>query len=131
MAEREAREIIDGRSSRPPVGPGGRDAVHRACQDPDIQRWTTVPRPYLPEHAHGFVTELRERAWAAGHRCAARGLRPGTGELLGSCGLISIDRAGSGEIGYWTAPWARGSGVTVRAARAVARWSFKRSGCAG
>jgi RimJ/RimL family protein N-acetyltransferase len=22
------------------------DAVYRACQDPDIQRWTTVPRPY-------------------------------------------------------------------------------------
>lgn len=24
------------------------DAVHRACQDPDIQHRTTVPRPYQP-----------------------------------------------------------------------------------
>ncbi|WP_433533373.1 GNAT family N-acetyltransferase [Micromonospora sp. CA-263727] len=28
-------------------------------------------------------------------------------------------------MGYWTAPWARGQGVAVRAVRAVARWSFE------
>ena len=30
------------------VGPQDTDAVHAAAQDPDIQRWTTVPSPYLP-----------------------------------------------------------------------------------
>ncbi|RLP95496.1 GNAT N-acetyltransferase [Micromonospora sp. BL4] len=100
------------------------DAVHRACQDPDIQRWTTVPRPYLPEHAYGFVTELSGRAWAEGTGAPFAVCDPVTGELLGSCGLVSITSAGTGEIGYWTAPWARGRAVTVRAARAVARWSF-------
>lgn len=108
-----------------PWRPTDADAVLRACQDPDIQRWTTVPRPYLPEHAHGFVTEVAPRDWAAGTGAPFAVCDAATGELLGSCGLVSIDPgARSGEIGYWAAPWARGRGVTVRAARAVARWAF-------
>ena len=44
-----------------PWRPDDADAVHRACQDPDIQRWTTVPRPYLREHADAFVAQVRRR----------------------------------------------------------------------
>ncbi|MEU2661865.1 GNAT family N-acetyltransferase [Micromonospora sp. NPDC007220] len=101
------------------------DAVHRACQDPDIQRWTTVPRPYLPGHAHRFVTEVTPADWATGAGAPFAVCDAATGELLASCGLVSIDTGlRSGEIGYWTAPWARGAGVAVRASRAVARWAF-------
>ncbi|MGK5738488.1 GNAT family N-acetyltransferase [Micromonospora sp. URMC 103] len=101
------------------------EAVYRACQDPDIQRWTTVPRPYLPEHARGFVTEFAAGAWAGGTGAPFAVCDAATGELLGSCGLVALDtRLGSGEVGYWTAPWARGRGVMVRAVRAVARWAF-------
>lgn len=101
------------------------DAVHRACQDPDIQRWTTVPRPYLPEHARAFVTEVSAAAWRDGTGAPFAVCAADSGELLASCGLVALDRStDTGEIGYWVAPWARGRGVAVRATRAVARWAF-------
>jgi len=99
------------------------DEVYRACQDPEIQRWTTVPRPYLREHAEGFVRTGAGQAWAAGTGAPMGVFDEVTGELLGATGLVRLDRTG-GEIGYWTAPWARGQAVATRAARAVARWAL-------
>lgn len=104
------------------------DGVHRACQDRDIQRWTTVPRPYRPEHARDFVTGVSARAWADGTGAPFAVCDGATGDLLGSCGLVWIDDTGTGEVGYWVAPWARGRGVSVRATRAMARWSFEKLG---
>jgi RimJ/RimL family protein N-acetyltransferase len=49
--------------------------------------------------------------------------------MLGACGLVSLDRdAGTAEIGYWVAPWARGRGVATGAARALARWAIHNLG---
>ncbi|MGN9779238.1 GNAT family N-acetyltransferase [Micromonospora sp. H33] len=125
MARVEPVEITEAGLLLRPWRATDADAVHRACQDPDIQRWTTVPRPYLPEHARWFVSEFSDRQWKEGVGAPFAVCDAASGELLGSCGLVSVDaRRGSGEIGYWTAPWARGHGVTVRAARAVARWAF-------
>ncbi|WP_406037669.1 GNAT family N-acetyltransferase [Micromonospora sp. NBC_00898] len=125
MARVEPVEIIEDGLLLRPWRAEDADAVHHACQDPDIQRWTTVPRPYLPEHALGFVTEISGTAWADGTGAPFAVCDADTGELLASCGLVSIDRGlDSGEVGYWTAPWARGRNVAVRATRAVARWAF-------
>ncbi|GAA2718593.1 GNAT family N-acetyltransferase [Micromonospora olivasterospora] len=126
MGQVEPVEIIEDGLLLRPWRETDADAVHRACQDPDIQRWTTVPRPYRPEHAHGFVADLSPAAWRDGTGAPFAVCDAGTGELLASCGLVSLDRAtASGEVGYWVAPWARGRAVAVRATRAVARWAFE------
>jgi hypothetical protein len=41
-------------------------AVFAACQDTDLERWTEVPVPYLPEHAEQFVGEVAAGTWPAG-----------------------------------------------------------------
>lgn len=108
-----------------PWRPDDADDLFRASQDPDIQRWTPAPSPYLPEHATEFVTRTSPAAWATGTGALFAVCDAGTGQLLAWCGLVSIDRVRrSAEVGYWTAPWARGQAVAVRATRAVARWAF-------
>ncbi|MFY1690243.1 GNAT family N-acetyltransferase [Plantactinospora sp. WMMB782] len=103
--------------------------VHRACQDPEIQRWTRVPSPYELEHAVEFVGKRAPQMWADGTGAPFAVCDAATGELLGSCGLVGIDPAlRSGEVGYWTAPQARGRAVAVRATRAVSRWALTELG---
>ena len=38
------------------------DAIHAACQDPDIIRFTRVPYPYSRVHAQTFVRNAAARA---------------------------------------------------------------------
>jgi RimJ/RimL family protein N-acetyltransferase len=104
-------------------------AVERACQDPDIQRWTSVPVPYRREHADQFVTERAAAAWRDGTAAPLGVFDAATGELVGSSGLISLSADRSvAEIGYWTAPWGRRRGATTAATRAVARWALDELG---
>jgi RimJ/RimL family protein N-acetyltransferase len=102
------------------------DAVFRACQDALIQRWTRVPVPYRLEDAARYVGEFATQVWAAETAAPFGVFSAGTGEMLGSCGLVHLDLDdGAGELGLWIAPWARGRGVAERASRAVAHWAFE------
>src|SRR3954453_21081241 len=113
-----------------PIGPDDVAAVYAACQDAQIQRWTTVPSPYLREHAEQFACDYAPKAWAAGDAAVFGVTDIGTGELLASVGL-HFDRgrdAGIAEIGYWEAAGARGRGVTTEAVAAVCAWGFATCG---
>ncbi|MEU6402050.1 GNAT family protein [Streptomyces sp. NPDC046985] len=106
------------------VGPEDTAAVHAAAQDSEIQRWTLVPSPYLPEHARAFTEQMVPDGWANGSMFTFGLFLPGPGgELAGMLGL-TMRSLGSAEIGYWGAREHRGNGYVSEAARAVARWAF-------
>jgi RimJ/RimL family protein N-acetyltransferase len=120
-------ELADDRIVVRVVTEGDLDAVHEACQDPEIQLWTSVPSPYRREHAERFLALSRNgfEDGTGAHMVVVDG---GSGELLGACGL-DIDRDERvAEVGYWTAPQARGRGVATRATRLVCRWALEELG---
>jgi RimJ/RimL family protein N-acetyltransferase len=97
--------------------------VHAACQDPEIQRWTTVPSPYSVEDAAEFVASCPER-WASGNPVFAV-LDAATGGLVAAIDLQDVAAEQGPMIGFWVAADARGRGVAVQAVRCVARWAFE------
>ncbi|MFD5654412.1 GNAT family N-acetyltransferase [Streptomyces sp. NPDC127039] len=104
------------------VGPQDTEAVCAACQDPDIQRWTTIPSPYLPEHARGFTEQMVPDGWA-NDSMFTFGLFLPAGDLVGMLAVTMIS-LGTGEIGFWGTKEHRGRGYTTEAAVAAARWAF-------
>lgn len=119
----EPTEITAGRLHLRPWQALDEDAVFAACQDPEIQRWTTVPVPYSQEDARAFVTERSPQGWQAGTAASFAVLDASSGELLASIVLFDT-KEGSAEVGYWCAPWARGRGVVSDAVSAICRWGF-------
>ena len=108
-----------------PFRPEDADAVHRACQDPETQRWlTSLPVPYTREDARRFIDDvaMRERIDRTGLPVA---VEDGEG-LAGTAGIHLRDGRLGPEIGYSIAPWARGRGYAAEAARALADWGLAR-----
>ena len=97
------------------------DSLVKACADPLTARYTSVPIPYTPEDARRFV--------AFGRSPNALPLAVVSGDdqrsVLGAVGLhaVSLSRRRS-EIGYWTAPWARRSGVASEALELMSAWAL-------
>jgi RimJ/RimL family protein N-acetyltransferase len=105
-----------------PLGPQDTEAVYTAAQDPDIQRWTTIPSPYLPDHARSFVELIAPEGWTTGAMFTFGVFLPG-GALTGVLSL-TMRSPGTAEIGFWTAKEHRGRGYTTEAARTATRWAF-------
>ena len=86
-----------------PYRPDDVEPVHRACQDPGIQRWLgQLPVPYTLEAARTFVAEV-----APAERAAGTGLTTAVeadGQLMGSAGAFFRPGRLGPEIGYWMAP---------------------------
>ncbi|MFE4970009.1 GNAT family N-acetyltransferase [Streptomyces sp. NPDC056660] len=106
------------------VGPQDTEAVYTAVQDPDIQRWTTIPSPYLPEHARNFTEQMVPDGWSESSMFTF-GVFPPTGELAGMLAL-TMRSLGVAEVGFWTAKEHRGRGYTTEATLAAVRWGFTR-----
>lgn len=92
-----------------------------ACQDELTQRWLPLPHPYRREDAEAFslVAATRRRIEGAG---LLRAIEV-EGRYAGTIDLKRADwSAGSVEVGYLTAPWARGRGVMTEALSALTTW---------
>ena len=96
--------------------------------DAEILRWLPLlPEPYRLQDAEFFCGEH-----------APEVLRSGTGiiravEFEGRlAGLVDLKKADwqgrTVELGYWTAGWARGRGLTTTATELLSRWALTRRG---
>ncbi|GAA3755956.1 GNAT family N-acetyltransferase [Streptomyces tremellae] len=99
------------------------DAVHAACQDPEIQRWVAVPSPYERQHAEYFVAQLVTEGWRTDTAYTFGFFPRRGGPLLGAVNLHR--RGGTWEVGYWAVPEHRGRGYTAEAVGALAGWAFE------
>ena len=100
-------------------------AVVEACQDPEIQRFTTVAAPYGPEDARHWQ-RMSSSGVAAGTDLATVIVDSGDGRLLGAVGLHNLDPAsGRCSAGYWVAAPERGRGVARRALAALCSYAFQ------
>jgi RimJ/RimL family protein N-acetyltransferase len=104
-------------------------AVHEQCQDPAVQRWTTVPVPYTPEDARQFVTELVPGGWEADRTWAFAVDAPGAAgpRFLGTVELRDLGD-GRAEVAYAAHPWGRGRGHVARALELLLAWGFAEKG---
>ncbi|MFD2090867.1 GNAT family N-acetyltransferase [Blastococcus deserti] len=104
-----------------PWRPEDIDAVWSAFQDDDIRLWNGGG---VQSREDALVLLGRRLDWTTGDH-ASWAVVDGDDVVLASVSLHSIDRVqNNAEIGYWTAPVARGRGVAAIAADAVCRWGF-------
>lgn len=112
-----------------PWSPADAEQLYRACLDPEIVRWTSVPSTYSLEEAQAFI-ELTESRWSSGTG-GALALSRGE-EVLGSFSIVAVyPEHSSVEIGYWVAPWGRGRGYGALALDALRRYVETVPGVAG
>jgi RimJ/RimL family protein N-acetyltransferase len=104
--------------------------VARACDDPLTAAWLPVPVPYTLEDGRSYVEQVVPMGWAAGTSATFAVTDAAGGGFLGDISLKLPHRhpLRFGEIGYWTAPWARGQGVAARATALLARWGLEELG---
>ncbi|MGW0749436.1 GNAT family N-acetyltransferase [Streptomyces sp. NPDC002587] len=104
-------------------------ALTEMMNDENVTAWTTVPHPYTQADAHGWATR-RSHA----ERTEGRGLVLAVTEFLTHrlVGVVHLQntnwRTRSTEVGYVTAPWARGEGYASESVLAVAQWLFREQG---
>lgn len=122
----ESLELSDGRLLLRPPRLADVPSITAACQDPEMQSWTTVPMPYGEQHAVAFVQEYAGTGWASGMLPVFAITDAATGRYLGAIDL-TLDGAGMAEVGFGLAPWARGHGVCTDALRLVCRWGLDRT----
>ncbi len=98
------------------------DEVWAAFQDADIRLWNGGG---VASRTDALVLLGRRLDWTSGDHASWAVVGRDADGVLASVSLHSIDRLqGGAEVGYWTAPSARGRGLATIAVDTVCRWAF-------
>jgi RimJ/RimL family protein N-acetyltransferase len=98
------------------------DDVAASCADPEMQRWTTVPRNYTRDDAEEWFVQVREK-WDEGDSICYV-LADADDRYCGNVAM-SLKAVGEAEIGYGMSPWARGRGWMTAAVKRVCELGFE------
>ena len=99
------------------------DRIVEGCNDPTTSHWLSfMPAPYTREDASSYLLRTIEGA-SCGELIQWAMADPASDALVGIIGLPRIQR-GSGEVGYWTHPDARGRGLATEAVRLLSEHAF-------
>jgi RimJ/RimL family protein N-acetyltransferase len=98
------------------------DDVWAVFQDADVRLWNGGG---VATRDDGAALLGRPMDWRDGDHASWAVVDAVTDAVLASLSIHSIDRVGNdAEVGYWTAPAARGRGVAAVAVDAGCRWVF-------
>jgi RimJ/RimL family protein N-acetyltransferase len=117
-------ELSDGRLRLRALRPEDKPAVVAALNDELCGRFLwQPPYPYAEADFDEFHAG-RGSAWAASHDAYWTVADAADGSVLAGISLGFLPLHEAGELGYWTAPWARGRGVMTAAVGLVRDWAF-------
>jgi RimJ/RimL family protein N-acetyltransferase len=122
------RPLTDGVIALRPWRTDDVDPVVEMCQDPEIQRFTSVPPNYARDDALLFMAQ-QVAAEQRGDAVSFAIVDAGDDELLGSIDVRRRDDRRA-SIGYLVAGPARGRGVARRAVRLLSEWALAELGVA-
>jgi RimJ/RimL family protein N-acetyltransferase len=109
-----------------PFADADADQLTQACQDPLIQKFIPIPRPYTGTDATAYIDRTKAQ-WVDGSKAAfaiARADDPAI--VLGAINVAIFEAVGN--AGYWVAPHARGQGIATRALFLLTDWVFDQLG---
>ncbi len=102
-------------------------AIHEACNDPEIKRWSYLPSPYELKDAHSFVNEFAVKTQSSGTGIVFA--VEANNQLVGA---IDVSRATWPNqdcgIGYWAVPSHRGNGYLTKALKLLSNWVIQEQG---
>ncbi|MGO1592303.1 GNAT family N-acetyltransferase [Ancrocorticia sp.] len=110
--------------------PGDADELTALCQDPEIQKWTTVPVPYERKDAVAFIEDVVLPGWEKDSPTwfiRSTTTNSAQSDILGAIGLTKHADT-IAEIGFWLAPESRGRRIMTDAVQRVVDYGFDEMG---